>query len=81
MGCKQGPNEAAGIKEALLVFLLPLVCAAGMVIWAVRFWSGLAEHPGYLALAALGAVCVALALAKVVTGKSIGQTKDNQTEK
>ena len=81
MSCGQGSGKRVGIGEVLLVFFLPLVCAAGVVIWAVHSWSGLAEHPGYLALTALAAVCGALILAKVLTRRAIHQVKDEQREK
>ena len=81
MSCGQGLSETAGIGEVLLVFLLPLVCAAAVVIWVVHCWSGLAEHPGYLALTALGAVCGALILVKLLTRREIRQAKDEQREK
>ena len=77
MSCGQGSSEKVSIGEVLLVFFLPLVCAAGVVIWAVQAWPGLAEHPGYLALTALAVVCVALTLAKVMTSRTIHQAKDN----
>jgi len=81
MSCGQGSSKTAGIGEVLLVFFLPLACAAGVVIWAVHSWSGLAEHPGYLALTALAVVCGALTLAKVLTRRAIHQAKDEQEEK
>ena len=81
LSCQEGPSEPAPIGQVLLVFFLPLACAAAVVIWAVHSWSSLAEHPGYLALAALVATCVALILAKAMTRREIHQAKDEQTEK
>ena len=81
MGCGQGSSESLPIGQVLLVFFLPLVCAAGVVIWVVKSWSGLAEHPGYLALTGLAAVCVVLTLVKLLTRRETRQAKDEQIEK
>ncbi len=81
IGPRQGSSESVPIGQVLLVFFLPLVCAAAVVIWAVHSWPVMAEHPGYLALTALGVVCGALILAKVLTRGKIRQAKNNQTEK
>ncbi len=65
----QGPtaNQPLPLGQVLLVFFLPLVCAAAMVITAIRFLPKLAEHPGYLVLSALGVACLAVVLAKIFT--------------
>ena len=74
---RQGPREPVPIGQVLLVFFLPLGCAAALVIWAVRSSSFLAVHPGYLALAALAVAGGALGLAKLLTRSSDRQVKDN----
>jgi len=65
----QGPdsNQPLPLGQVLLVFFLPLACAAAMVITAVSFLPKLAEHPGYLALSALGVACSAMLLAGIFT--------------
>ncbi len=65
----QGPdaNKPLPLGQVLLVFFLPLACAAAMVITAVRFLPKLAEHPGYLVLSALGVACSAILLARIFT--------------
>jgi len=55
------------LGQVLLVFFLPLICAASLVITAVRSLPKLAEHPGYLALSALGVACSAILLARIFT--------------
>ncbi|NIA07050.1 MAG: hypothetical protein GWP14_05355 [Actinobacteria bacterium] len=89
-GCRQiskqlsgprGPSEPAPIGQVLLVFFLPLACAAAVVIWAVRSSAFLAGQPWLLVLTALGVACGAIALAKVLTKKSYRQAKDEQREK
>ena len=55
------------LGQVLLGFFLPLICAAALVITAVRSLPKLAEHPGYLALSALGVACLALALGRIFT--------------
>ncbi len=55
------------LGQVLLVFFLPLICAAALVITAVRSVPKLAEHPGYLALSALGVACSAILLARIFT--------------
>ena len=68
----QGPdsNKPLPLGQVLLVFFLPLACAAAMVITAVRFLPKLAEHPGYLALSALAVACSAIVLARIFTRRS-----------
>ena len=73
--------DAVPIKEVLLVFFLPLLCAAALVIWAVRSWPALARRPGYLALAALAVVVGALVVARIVTYKRINQAEADQIHK
>ncbi len=63
-------QEPLAIRQVLLVFFLPLACAAGLVIGVVRALPGLAVHPGYLALAALAVAVGAIALAGVVVRKT-----------
>ena len=77
LSLRQGPCEPIPIGQVLLVFFLPLGCAAALVIWAVRSSSFLAVHPGYLALAALAVAGGALGLAKLLTRSSDRQVKDN----
>ena len=60
-------DEPLPLGQVLLVFFLPLLCAAVLVIAAVSCISKLAEHPGYLALSALGVACLAVVLAKIFT--------------
>ena len=55
------------LGQLLLVFFLPLICAAALVITAIRCLPKLAEHPGYLALSALGVACSAMLLAGIFT--------------
>ena len=76
LNCEQGASERVPIKEVLLVFFVPLICAAGVVIWAVRSWPGLAARPWYLALTALGTACGAIIIAKVLTGKKAEDSKN-----
>ena len=74
---RHGPRDAVPIGQVLLVFFLPLGCAAALVIWAVHSLSFLAVHPGYLALAALAVAAAALGLANLLTRRSDRQVKDN----
>ena len=60
-------DEPLPLGQVLLVFFLPLLCAASLVITAVRCLPKLAEHPGYLALSALGVACSAMVLAGIFT--------------
>ena len=55
------------LGRVLLVFFLPLICAASLVIISIRCLPKLAEHPGYLALSALGVVCAVLLFAGIFT--------------
>ena len=81
LSCGHGSNQTVSIKEVLLVFFLPLVCAAAAVTWAVRSWPALAEHPGYLALTALAVAVGALAVARVITNTRTNRSEANQTQK
>ena len=63
-------QEPLAIGQVLGVFFLPLACAAGLVIGAIRTLPFLAGHPGYLALAALAVAAGAIALAGVVVHKA-----------
>ena len=81
LSCGHGPSHAVPIKEVLLVFLLPLVCAAAVVILVVHCWPTLAGHPGYLALAALVVACGALAMARTLIRKNNHRAEANQTQK
>ena len=58
------------LGQVLLVFFLPLICAAALVIGAVSYFSKLAEHPGYLALLALVVACLAIVLARIITRRT-----------
>lgn len=80
--CQQlsSPNASESplaLGQVLLVFFLPLACAAILVILAVRYLPGLAEHPGYLALAALAVAVGAIVLAKVFFRKSHRPSKND----
>ena len=81
LSCGQQADQTVPIKEVLLVFFLPLVCAAAAVIWAVHSWPALAGHPGYLALAALAVAVGALAVARVITNTRTNRSEANQTQK
>ena len=70
-------RERVRIGQVMLVFFLPLVCAVALVIVAVRYLPGLAEHPGYLVLSALGAGALAVVLGSVLTRDSRGPSEDN----
>ena len=63
-------DEPLKLGQVLLVFFLPLICAAVLVIAAVSYLSTLAEHPGYLALSALGVACLAIVLARIFTRRA-----------
>ncbi len=60
-------DQPLPLGQVLLVFFLPLICAASLVITAVHCLPKLAEHPGYLALSALGVACSAMVLAGIFT--------------
>ena len=63
-------DEPLKLGQVLLVFFLPLACAATLVIAAISWFSTLAEHPGYLALSALGIACLALVSVKIISSRS-----------
>ena len=73
-GAMDQANQDQPLKlgQVILVFFLPLACAVALVITAVSCFSTLAEHPGYLALSALGIACLALVLVKIFTRRSKG---------
>ena len=63
-------DEPLPLGQVLLVFFLPLFCAAALVIAAVNYLPKLAEHPGLLVLSALGVACLAVVLGKIFTGRA-----------
>ena len=63
-------EEPLKLGQVLLVFFLPLICAAALVIAAASYFSRLAEHPGYLALLALVIACLAIVLARIITRRT-----------
>lgn len=63
-------DQPLKLGQVLLVFFLPLVCAVALVIGTVSYLPTLAEHPGYLALSALGVACLTLVLVKIFTGRA-----------
>ena len=70
-------GERVRIGQILLVFFLPLACAVALVIGALRYLPGLAEHPGYLVLSALGVGALAVVVARVLTRGSRVPGEDN----
>lgn len=70
-------GERVRIGQVLLVFFLPLVCAVALVIVALRYLPGLAEHPGYLVLSALGVGTIAIVVGRIVTRGSKVPSEDN----
>ena len=64
-----GPDRSGPlpIAKVLMVFFLPLAAAAAVVIWALRSFSALAEHPGYVALTALAVAVIVLILVRLAS--------------
>lgn len=67
---QENQDQPLKLGQVILVFFLPLACAVALVITAVNYLPTLAEHPGYLALSALGIACLALVLVKIFTHRA-----------